>query len=130
MSHESDAVKAICAALDRCFAGYDDHRLVSTSVRYPMDDVAIVNFSIVARGIEVYGSVSIVTDVVDWSGACFVSDFSSASKRWLKHGPTTISVPEFAQELVALCAASPDFTLTCPPIGRVHGGFRFDLEAR
>lgn len=127
MSHESDAVAAICAALGKCFAGYDDRRLVSTSVCYPMDDVAIVKFSIVARGIEVYGSVSIITDVADWSGACFVSDFSPASKRWLKHGPTAVSVPEFARELVAVCAAGPDFALTHPPIGRVRGGFRFDL---
>ena len=127
MSYESDATEAICVALDKCFAGYDDSRLVSTSIHYPMDDVAIVNFSIVARGIEVYGSVSIITDVADWSGICFVSDFSPASKRWLKHGPTAISVPEFARELVAACAASSDFALTHPPIGRVRGGFRFDL---
>lgn len=127
MSHISDATGALCGALKRCFSGYVDRRDVRTSITAPMDDVAIVKFSIVARGIEVYGSVSIVTDMADWFGACFVSDFSPASKRWLKHGPMAIDASEFARELAAVCAASPDFVLTCPPVGRVRGGFRFDL---
>lgn len=37
MSHISDAVQGVCTALDHCFAAYGDGRLVSTSVRHPMD---------------------------------------------------------------------------------------------
>ena len=62
MSHVSDAVNAMCSALDHCFAGYGDHRIVRTDLTAPMADVAIVDFSIEARGIEVHGAVSIGID--------------------------------------------------------------------
>ena len=50
MSHISDAVRGVCAALDHCFASYNDGRLVSTSVRHPMSTAAVVDFSIAAKG--------------------------------------------------------------------------------
>lgn len=90
----------------------------------------VVDFSITARGIEVYGSVSIVLDVADWSGVCFVSNFSTSSVRWLRRGPVGIGVSEFAQELVAACASVPELALVRPPESSVEAGFRFDLEAR
>lgn len=128
MSYESDAVEVVCVALGECFADYGDRRLVSTSARYPMDGVAVVDFSIVARGIEVYGSVSIVVDVADWFGACFVSDFSAGSRRWLEHGPIGVSASEFARELVAAVAEAPEVVLVCPSASSAKAGFHFDLE--
>lgn len=92
-----------------------------------MDDVTIVDFSITDHGIEVYGSVSIVIDVADWFGVCFVSHFSPASRRWLRRGPVGISASEFAQELVAACADVPEITLICPAKSSVKAGFHFDL---
>lgn len=130
MSYISDATSALCSALDQCFGAYDGHRIVSTSLTAPMDDVAIVDFSITADGIEVRGAISIVIDVGDWFGVCFVSDFSSASKRWLEHGPIRIGAPEFAQELVAACADVPEISLTYSRRSLVRAGFRFDLEVR
>ena len=129
MSHMSDATDAICTALDKCFAGYSDHRIVRTDLTAPMDDVAIVNFSIEAHGIGVYGAVSIVIDVADWFGICFVSDFSVRSKRWLEHGPIGVSASEFARELAAACADVPEVTLICPSRSSIETGFRFDLAA-
>lgn len=130
MSHISDATGALCEALKRCFGGYVDRRDVRTSITAPMEDVAVVDFSITAQGIEVYGSVSVVIDVADWSGVCFVSNFSASSVRWLRRGPVRIGAPEFAQELVAACAGVHEFTLICPPASSVKAGFHFDLEAR
>ena len=130
MSHISDAVRGVCAALDRCFAAYDEGRLVSTSVRHPMDVAAVVDFSIAARGFEAYGSLSVVVDVIDWSGVCFVSDFSAASKRWLEHGPIGVRASEFARELAAACADAPGIARVCPSPSSIGAGFRFDLEAR
>lgn len=130
MSRISDATDALCSALGRCFGDYDDSRGVSTALVAPMADVAVVNFSIVARGIEVYGSLSIVVDVIDWSGICFVSDFSSSSMRWLERGPVRVGASEFAQELVAACADTPEIALVCPTKSSVEAGFHFDLEAR
>lgn len=127
MSYISDATNALCSALDHCFAAYGDHRIVRTSLTAPMDDVAIVDFSIDADGIEVRGAISIVIDVGDWFGACFVSDFSSASRRWLEHGPIRIGASEFAQELVAACADVPEISLIYPRRSSVGAGFRFDL---
>lgn len=129
MSYISDAVCGVCAALDKCFAGYSDHRIVRTDLTAPMDDVAIVNFSIEAHGIEVYGAVSIVIDVADWSGICFVSDFSVRSKRWLEHGPIGVSASEFARELAAACADVPEVALVCPSRSSIRAGFHFDLAA-
>lgn len=130
MSHISDAAGALCSALDHCFGGYDDSRVVSTSLTAPMADVTVVNFSIVARGIEVYGSLSIVVDVIDWSGICFVSDFSPASTRWLEHGPVKLRVSEFARELAAACADVSGIARVCPSASSIEAGFHFDLEAR
>lgn len=127
MSCISDAVSALTSALDRCFGGYGDHRIVRTDVTAPMDDVAIVDFSITADGIEVHGAISVVVDVGDWFGVCFVSDFSLSSRRWLEHGPIAIGAPEFARELLAACAGVPEITLTCPPRSSIVAGFRFDL---
>lgn len=127
MSHISDATGALCGALKHCFNGYTSRRDVRTSITAPMEDVAIVDFSITAQGIEVYGSVSVVLDVADWSGVCFVSNFSTSSVRWLRRGPVRIDVSEFAQELVTACAGVPEFTLVCPPTSSVKAGFRFDL---
>lgn len=128
MSHVSDATSALCEALKHCFSGYVDRRDVRTDITAPMDDVAVVDFSITAQGIEVYGSVSVVLDVADWSGICFVGNFSTSSVRWLRRGPVRIGVSEFAQELVAACADVPEFALVCPPKSSVKAGFRFDLE--
>lgn len=130
MSHVSDATSALCEALKRCFSGYTDRRDVRTSITAPMEGVAIVDFSITAQGIEVYGSVSVVLDVADWSGVCFVSYFSASSVRWLRRGPVRIGVSEFARELVAACADAPEFALVCPDKSSVKAGFHFDLEAR
>lgn len=130
MSYISDAVSALTSALDYCFSGYGDHRIVRTDVTAPMDDVAIVDFSITADGIEVHGAISIVVDVGDWFGLCFVSDFSLTSRRWLDHGPVGVRASEFARELLAACAGVPDIALTCPPRSSVKAGFHFDLKSR
>lgn len=130
MSYISDATDALCSALGHCFDGYDDSRNVSTSLTAPMADVTIMDFSIVARGIEVYGSLSIVVDVIDWSGICFVNNFSPSSVRWLGRGPIRIRVSEFAQELAAACADTPGIARVCPSASSVETGFHFDLEAR
>lgn len=130
MSYISDAVQGVCTALDHCFAGYDDHRLVSTSIHYPMDDVAVVNFSIAARGIEVYGSLAVVVDIVDWHGICFVTDLPGRSRRWLKHGPIDIGGYEIVWELVSACSGVDYFDLVVPSTESTSLGFRFDLEAR
>lgn len=130
MSYMSDAVSALTSALDHCFGGYADHRILRTDVTAPMDDVAIVDFSITADGIEVHGAISVVIDVNDWFGLYFVSDFSSASRRWLQHGPIGIGASEFARELAGACADVPEITLICPPRSSVEAGFRFDLKAR
>ena len=130
MSYISDAVGALTSALDHCFDGYDGHRIVRTDVTAPMDDVAIVDFSITADGIEVHGAVSVVVGVGDWFALCFVSDFSLTSRRWLERGPIGVSASEFARELVAACANVPGVDLACPPRSSVKAGFRFDLVAR
>ena len=127
MSYISDAAGALCSALGQCFSAYNDHRIVRTNLTAPMVDVAIVDFSITADGISAFGAISIVIDVGDWFGACFVSDFSPASKRWLEHGPIRIGVPEFAQELAAACADVPEISFTSPQRSLVRGGFHFDL---
>lgn len=129
MSYLSNATQGVCAALHQCFAAYDDGRLVSVSVRYPMDVVAIVDFSIVARGFEVYGSLAVVVDVVDWSGICFVADLSGRSRRWLEHGPIDVEASEVVWELVSACAGEGHFDLIVPPTESTTFGFRFDLEA-
>ena len=129
MSHISDAVRGICSALDHCFTGYDDGRLVSASVRFPMDVAAIVDFSITARGFEVYGSLAVVVDVVDWSGVCFVADLSGRSRHWLEHGPVGVGVSEVVWELVSACSDNSHFDLVVPPTESTTFGFRFDLEA-
>lgn len=129
MSYISDATHALCTALDHCFDGYGIDRVIRTDLTAPMDDVAIVDFSITGRSIEVYGSISIVVDAADWSGICFVSDFSSASKRWLTHGPVGVRAAEFARELVAACASVPEITCVYPPRSSIKCGFRFDLGA-
>lgn len=128
MSYISDAVQGVCTALDRCFADYDDGRYVSTSVRHPMDSVAIVDFSITARGFETYGSLAVVVDVADWSGICFVADLSGRSRRWLKHGPINVGVTEVVWELVSACSNVDCFDLIVPPMESTTHGFRFDLE--
>ena len=130
MSYISDAVQGVCSAIGRCFGAYDDRRTVSTSITHPMIDVAVVGFSITARDIEVYGSLSIVVDVTDWFGICFVSDFSPASKRWLEQGPAGICASEFVRELTAACASVPEITAVCPSRSSNGRGFRFDMEAR
>lgn len=130
MSYMSDATGALCEALKCCFSGYRKDRFVRTSLTSPMDGVTIVNFSITAQGIEVYGSVSVVLDVADWFGACFVSDFSTSSVRWLRRGPVRIGASEFMRELVAACADVPEITLVCPAKSSIKPGFHFDLEAR
>ena len=130
MSHMSDAVRGVCAALDHCFTAYGDNRLVSTSVRYPMDIAAIVDFSITAKGFEVHGSLAIVTDVADWSGACFVADLSGRSKRWLEHGPISVEPAEVVWELVSACYDVDYFDIIVPPVASTTFGFRFDLRVR
>ena len=130
MSSISDAVQGVCAALDRCFAAYGDNRLVSTSVRRPMSTAAVVDFSITARGVEVYGSLAVVVDVVDWSGICFVTDLSGRSRRWLEHGPIGIEASEVAWEIACACCDVDYFDFAIPPTGSTTLGFLFDLEAR
>lgn len=127
MSYISDATGGVCSALGRCFAAYGDDRLVSTSVRYPMDLAAVVDFSITARGFEVYGSLAVVVDVIDWSGVCFVVDLSELSRRWLKHGPIGVGASEVVWELVSACSDSDCFDLVVPPAESTTFGFRFDL---
>ena len=129
MSYISDAVQGVCAALDHCFATYGDGRLVSTSVRHPMDVAAVVDFSITARGLEVYGSLAVVVDVIDWSGVCFVADLSRRSRRWLKHGPINVEPAEVVWELVSACSDVDCFDLVVPPTESTTYGFRFDLAA-
>lgn len=128
MSHISDAVQGVCAALDHCFAGYNDGRSVFTSVRHPMNTVAVVDFSITAKGFEVYGSLVVVTDVVDWSGLCFVADISKRSRRWLAHGPIGVETHEVVRELVSACSNIDVFDFVVPPTESTTHGFRFDLE--
>lgn len=130
MSYISDAVQGVCTALDHCFAAYDDGRLVSTSVRRSMDVAAVVDFSITARGFEVYGSLVVAVDVVDWSGVCFVADLSGWSKRWLAHGPIRVEASEVVRELVSACSDIDCFDLVVPPAELTTLGFRFDLAAR
>lgn len=129
MSHISDTVGGVCDALDHCFAAYDNGRSVSTSVRYPMDTAAVVDFSITARGFEVYGSLVVVVDIVDWSGICFIADLSGRSRRWLKHGPIGVEVSDVVWELVSACSDSEVFDFVVPPTASTVHGFRFDLEA-
>lgn len=129
MSHISDAVRGVCAALDQCFAAYDDGRHVSVSARYPMNSVAIVDFSIMATGFEVHGSLGVVVDVVDWSGICFVTDISERSGRWLKHGPIGVKASEVVWELVSACSDDDRFDLVVPPTESTTYGFLFDLAA-
>lgn len=130
MSYTSDAADGVCSALDHCFAAYGDDRLVSTSVRHPMDVVSIVDFSITARGFEVYGSLVIVNDIIDWSGICFVADLSGRSRRWLKHGPVDVEASEVVRELVSACSDDDCFDLVVPPTESTALGFHFGLEAR
>lgn len=127
MSHISDAVQGVCTALDHCFAAYDDSRLVSTSVRHPMDIASVVDFSITARGFEVYGSLAVVVDIVDWSGICFLTDLSERSERWLRHGPIGVGPAEVAWELASACSNDDCFGLVVPPAESTTFGFRFDL---
>lgn len=130
MSHISDAVRGVCTALDHCFTAYSDGRLVSTSVRRPMDIAAIVDFSITARGFEVYGSLAVMVDVVDWSGVCFVADLSGRSRRWLEHGPIDVEPAEVVGELVSACSDVDCFDFATPPMESTTLGFLFDLKAR
>ena len=130
MSHMSDAIRGVCSALDHCFAAYGDGRYVSTSVCRPMDTVAVVDFSITARGFEVYGSLAVVVDVIDWSGICFLTDLSERSRRWLKHGPVNVEASDVVWELASACSDVDHFDLVVPPMESTTHGFRFDLEAR
>ena len=129
MSYISDAVRGVCTALDHSYASYTDGRLVSTSIRHPMGIASVVDFSITARGFEVYGSLAVVVDVVDWSGVCFVVDLSRRSKRWLKHGPIGVEASEVVREIVSACSGVDCFDLVVPPAESTSLGFRFDLEA-
>lgn len=129
MSYMSDAVQGVCAALDHCFAAYGDGRLTSISVRHPMDVAAIVDFSITAEGFEVYGSLAVVVDIVDWSGICFVTDLSGRSRYWLEHGPIDVEPVEVVRELVSACSDVDYFDLVVSPTELTNFGFRFDLEA-
>lgn len=128
MSYMSDATRGVCAALDHCFAAYDDGRHVSISVRHPMSIAAIVDFSITARGFEVYGSLAVVVDIIDWSGVCFVTDLSGRSRRWLKHGPIDVEAHEVVWELASACSDSDCFDFVVPPTHSTTLGFRFDLR--
>ena len=130
MSYISDAVQGVCAALNQCFTAYSDGRLVCTSVHHPMDVAAIVDFSITAKNFEVYGSLAVVVDVIDWSGICFVADLSGRSRRWLEHGPIRVEVTEVVWELVSACSDTDCFDLVVPPTESTIHGFRFDLRAR
>ena len=127
MSYISDAVRGVCTALDQCFTAYDDGRYVSTNVRYPMDVAAVVDFSITARGFEVYGSLAVVVDIIDWSGVCFVADLSERSRRWLKSGPIDIEAYEVVRELVSACSDVDHFDLVVSSMESTTHGFRFDL---
>lgn len=127
MSYISDAARGVCAGLDRCFAGHDVRRVVSTTVSHPMDDVAIVDFSITAHDFELYGSLTVVMNVIDWSGICFISRVSSMSKRWLKHGPIKVEASEVVRELIAACSDEGCFDFVVPPTESTVYGFRFDL---
>ena len=130
MSHMSDAVQGVCTALDRCFAAYSDYRFVSTSVRQPMRTAAVVDFSITARGFEVYGSLAVVVNIVDWSGICFITDLSERSRRWLEHGPVDVEASEVAREVASACLDADCFDSVVPPTGPTTLGFLFDLEVR
>lgn len=130
MSHASDAVQGVCAALDRCFAAYSDGRLVSTSVRQPMSTASVVDFSITARGFEVYGSLAVVVDVVDWSGVCFLADLSGRSRRWLERGPIAVEASAVVWELASACSDVDLFDLVVPPAESTTLGFHFDLKVR
>ena len=130
MSYISDAVQGVCTALDYCFAGYCDSRSVSTSVRFPMGTVAIVDFSVTARGFEMYGSLAVVVDVADWSGVCFIVHLSERSGRWLRSGPIRIGSAEVVQELVSACSDVDCFDIVVPPRDSTACGFLFDLGAR
>lgn len=127
MSHISDAVQGVCTALDHCFAGYNNNRYVSTSVRHPMDIAAVVDFSITAKGFEVYGSLAVVVDIVYWSGICFVADLSGRSRRWLGSGPIVVGVSEVVQELASACSNVDCFDFVIQPTESTTHGFRFDL---
>lgn len=130
MSRISDAILGVCDSLGRCFAAYGDNRLVSTNVRTLMDTAAVVDFSITAKGLEVYGSLAVVVDVVDWSGICFVVDLSRQSKRWLERGPIGVEASEVVWELVSACSDDGGFDVVVPPTESTTYGFRFDMEAR
>ena len=130
MSHMRAAVRGVCSALDHCFPAYDESHRISTAVRYPLDNVSVIDFSIAARGLEIYGSLAIVVDIECWDGVCFVSDFSARSRRWLDSGPLAVSASDFARQLVGACAESGDFILVMPPDSSTHTGFRFDLGVR
>lgn len=127
MAYISDAVRGVCAALDRCFTAYGDGRLVSTSVRRPMGIAAVVDFSIVATGFEVYGSLAVVVDIVDWSGICFLTDLSGRSRRWLEHGPIDVEASEVVRELASACLDVDLFDFVILPTESTTHGFRFDL---
>ena len=130
MSRISDGVRGVCAALGHCFAVYDHGRHVSTSVRQPMSTAAVVDFSITARGFEVYGSLAVVVDVIDWSGICFITDLSGRSRRWLECGPIDVEASEVVWELVSACSDVGCFDLVVPPTDSTTFGFLFDLGAR
>jgi hypothetical protein len=95
-----------------------------------MSTVAVVDFSITAKGFEVYGSLAVVVDIVDWSGICFVADLSGQSKRWLNHGPIKVEAYEVVWELISACSNIDAFDFVVPPTASTTLGFRFDLEAR
>ena len=129
MSHISDATQGVCAALDRCFAAYDDGRCVSTVIRRTMGIASVVDFSITAEGFEVYGSLAVVVDIVNWSGICFLTDLSGRSRRWLEHGPIGIEACEVVRELASACLDSDYFDFVIPPTESTTLGFLFDLAA-
>lgn len=95
-----------------------------------MDVAALVDFSIVARNFEVYGSLAVVVDIVDWSGICFVAELSGRSRRWLEHGPIRVGVSEVVWELASACSDADCFSLVVPPVESTTYGFRFDLGDR
>ena len=130
MSYMSDAVQGVCAALNRCFAAYDDGRHVSTGIRRPMDLAAVIDFSITAKGFEVRGSLAVVVDITDWSGICFVVDLSGRSRRWLEHGPIGVEASEVVREIVSACSDADCFDVVVPPRELTTHGFRFDLGVR
>lgn len=130
MSHMSEAVQGVCTALDQCFAAYSDGHLVSTSVRQPVSTATVVDFSITATGFEVYGSLAVVVDVVDWSGICFITDLSGRSRRWLEHGPIGVEASEVAWELASACSNVDCFDFVVQPTELTTLGFCFDLKTR